>query len=249
MEAILNCKLSLLVAITCIQVFLGGAYANTAPQQKAIQFYAGMSGGFNQMAGRRSEKVFDEINLETTNFTNNLALRNTNAQYSGFLGISYFIPQTGIFIGPEIYLGKAHTEHRFQQTVFDPIAVNQRTLASTFSQSAFFGAVAKVGYSLASYSGYIVLGVEGSQFQNNVTYAPFAPDVPIFFKSRKWLTGLVSGFGLEKQVDCVRFGAEFRFVNYGWYRVNYNDAVTNETVNNLFRPKNVRFSLRVSYVF
>lgn len=250
----MNRKLSLLLAAASCYGMMGNVYAthsspSATPSCKPFHFYAGLSGGVNRMTGRRSENVFVVPTREVVTFTDNLNFKDTNAQYSGFAGFSWLIPHTGIFIGPEVHLGKSHTESKFQAIIRDPLAADQRTLNSTFSQSTFFGAVARVGYKFSSYSIYAVLGAESSQFFNTVTYVPFGPTSPAFFKSKKWLKAFLWGFGLEKQINCVRFGAEVRATNYGQYKVNYSYPAANETINNLFKTKNIRFSLRVSYLF
>lgn len=217
---------------------------------KPLQFYAGLSAGVNHVKGKRSESVFVNPPVNATiTFIDSLGFKDTDAQYAGFLGISYVVPTTSFFISPEIHLGRTHTQQTFQKIVFDPVVADQRTLKSTFSQTAFFGAVVKVGYNFSTYSPYIILGGEGGKFQDQVTYVPFAPDSPNFFKTQKWLKGFLWGIGIEKKIKRFRVGIEARFINYGKYNAVYDNAASDESIYHSFKPKNVRLSLRVSYAF
>lgn len=245
----MNSKVSIVIATMTIQLLITAQVHAQLPPQKTLQFYAGLSGGINQMSGKRSESVDTPAAAETTVFSNQQNFNDRKAQYAAFAGASYFIPQTKIFIGPEIYVGRGHGEQELQKSVFDPGVGDRRILTSSFSQSVFFGGTLKGGYNFGSCLGYVILGGESSLFKSHINYVPFAPDPSGSYKSSKWLKGFLWGIGLEKRLNNILLGADVRFVQYGKFKVQSPHLPSRETVFASFKPKNIRFSLRLSYVF
>jgi hypothetical protein len=65
---------------------------------------------------------------------------------------------------------------------------------------------------------------------------------------------MIWGFGIEKEFNCYRIGADVRFVQYRKTNLSNPtdsaDAVhAPETINSTFKPKIARISVRFSYLF
>lgn len=250
----MNRRILLITVAMCGLGFLGEVQASLF-SQKIVQFYAGLSGGLNTTTGHRSERVFNATIPETFVFSDQARLRSTNFQCSLYGGSVWNVPQTSFFLGPEVYLGRSDTEMDLRQFIFDPNTNFNRVVTSSFSQSIFFGGGLKAGYTFDKYSAYILFGQEISRFQNRVAYVPesngggIADDSPGLFNSRKWLNGLFFGLGLEKQVNCVRFGMNFRIINYRRFNPTFSYPIKDESIINSFNFKNTRLSLTLSYHF
>ena len=254
----MNRKIFLLLAALMTQTL--NSEASARPPLKPVEVYAGLSGGFNWINGRRTDSVFvpEAIPPETLYFTNGLNFRESNAQYSLFGGVSVSIPQTRIIIGPEIHVGRSHGEQEVHDFILDAPTGTSRTLSSSLSPTTYLGAVLKIGYEFfPDYIGYIVLGGEANRYKNKVTYVPqsnlglgIGPDFRSgFFEKVSWLTGCLWGIGLEKKLNNFRLGTDIRFIDYGSFKVQLPYQASNETVVNSFKFKNIRLSLRLSYLF
>jgi len=241
-----------------VQPLSGETYARSF-FDKPVEFYTGLSGGGSWVKGRRTDSVFDP-NLAppvTLYFSNNRGFSESNAQYSAFGGVSVSFPQTGIVLGPEIHLGRSHGNHEVREWLFEPLTGTSRTLVSALSPSAYLGAVLRVGYEFgAGYVAYLAFGGEVGRYKNRVTYVPQSAaglggvDTRSgFFQSQKWLRGALWGIGLEKKLHSYRFGTDLRFADYNSFKTDFPYTPSNETVLNTFKFKNVRFSLRISYLF
>jgi hypothetical protein len=249
--------ISVLLIVFGQQALIGEAYGMSF--SKPVQFYAGISGGINWSKGRRTDSVFDPLAVppETLYFSNK-NFHETNGQYSAFGGVSFSFPETRVIFGPEFYIGRSHGEQTIRETILEPLTGTSRTLVSSLSPTTYLGAVLKVGYEfLSSYTGYIVLGGEANRHINKITYVPrsnaglgIGPDFPAgFFGKTSWLTGFIWGFGLERKFNCIQVGTDIRFADYGSFKVQQPYGPSDETVFNTFKFKNIRLSLRLSYLF
>lgn len=250
----MNLKKYFFVILGCISL-QPQAHANFL-SSLPFKLYAGLSGGVGTMGGDRSEQVFNSGIPATFYFTNNARVKDTNAQYSFVAGASWKIPQTAVFIGPEVYLGKAHLEQEIRQNVFNPITNFNRVLVSSISQGLFYGLAIKGGFTFAtSYSAYVVFGLESCRFRNRVTYVPesnggiIPDDPPGFFQASNYRTGYMGGYGIEKEIGCVRIGADLRFIQYRRFKPSFAYPIKEDTVINAFNINNKRFSLTLSYRF
>ncbi len=268
-------KISLLLATVWAQGLMGDAYAHTpaqsyAPSHKPVQFYAGLSGGVERMTSRQNQSVSYPAGVglgvpSDITFLSNRSQSSKNGYYSAFGGMTWNIPDTSLFLGPEIYVGRSNTQIENRITVPDDVNLVNRVMQTSISASNFIGGSIQAGCKLpAQLRAYVLLGVESSQFRYTTFYVPrshnaltggVSPDIPpASFAATKWLSGFSWGFGLEKEFNSFRLGGDIRLIHYRELKASYvtdsADAIHSlETISNAFKPKNIRFSIRWTYLF
>ncbi|MGV8949415.1 MAG: hypothetical protein ACOH2E_08700 [Candidatus Paracaedibacter sp.] len=225
----MNRKISLIMAMGYLGM-AGEAYANFQ-SPKPVQFYAGLSGGIQHMSGKRNESVFNAGNDTTSIFSKGSPLSTNNAHYSLFGGFSWNAPNVPIFIGPEIYIGRGHTEKEHRAFEIDPGTNLSRTIQTRIKQSNFLGGIIKVGANIPWQSrAYALLGADLSQFHYSTFYTPRSVVAlggigdlpPASFATTKWLRGFTWGVGLEKEYKCFRLGADIRFIINRLFKASYD---------------------------
>lgn len=247
----------------------GQANANVTLPSKAVQFYVGLSGGVERMSGRQNQSISypggAALGVPTSiPFLSNVSQSSKNGLYSAFGGFTWNIPSIPFFLGPEIYIGRSNTEIENRITIPEVGTLTNRSMQTSIQSSNFIGGSLQVGAHLPMQSrAYVLMGLDSSQFRYTTFYVPRSnlglggagPDLAASsFATKKWKSGFIWGFGLEKEFKCFRVGGEIRFIQYRELKVSYNtdsaDAVHSlETINNAFKPKIIRFSLRASYLF
>ena len=90
----------------------GQANANVTVPSKAVQFYAGLSGGVERMSGRQNQSISYPGGAalgvpEFISFLSNVSQSSKNGLYSAFAGFTWNIPSIPLFLGPEIYIGRS----------------------------------------------------------------------------------------------------------------------------------------------
>lgn len=264
-----------LIAALAGSLGMNEIYANTSstptPPQKYYmpQLYAGMSLGVQRLKGRRSEitqATSDRLVPleETVIFSDHLHFSNNNGYYSAHVGLTWDVPNVPLFFGPEIYLGRGNTTTSLKQTVFEIDNNLKRTLSASISQSSFWGGSLQIGL---NYQGklrpYLLFGIDKSVFEYTGTYTPRSeaaidlilgnPGIDLsdtFLKTRKWLRAFFWGGGIEKQFNNWRIGADVRVMRYKDLKSAYKaTTVDPETLFSSFKPNNIRFGLKASYLF
>ncbi|MBM3468958.1 MAG: hypothetical protein FJX71_05965 [Alphaproteobacteria bacterium] len=229
----------------------------------SIQKYVGISGGVGRMTGRRDESVFNAIGVPRLSiFASNVRFTSSKAAYSLFAGFTSDIPGVPIFLGPEIYLGRSDSESQYKQSVLDPNTGANRAMQTSIRQSYFYGLSVQAGVHLPYQTrAYALLGCDASQFQYQTFYVPRSAALlaapandlsPPTFSASKTLKGFMWGFGVEKNWNSFRVGADIRFINYSRLKVSYitpSGDGTNDIITNAFKPRNIRAMVRLSYLF
>lgn len=273
----MNQKILLILAIVWGGLFIREGYAENPPASPFFsrgimpQFYASLSVGVQRLSGRRSEIVNYEASPgnpygppETINFSNLKPFSNKNGSYSGHVGCTWDIPRTAFFLGPELYMGQGSTRNNLIVSFKDQNFF-VRSLNATIRQSTFLGGALQVGFNWISNSRLsLLLGLEGSQFEYFGMYVPRSQlalsavpgpgpgeDFPATtLNTSKWLSGFMWGLGVEKQIQSFRIGIDFRMVHYKEFKASYTAlAAEPETLYTVIKPKNIRFGLKISYLF
>ena len=271
----MNRRILLITVVMCGLGFLGEVQASLF-SQKIVQFYAGTSFGAQRLSGHRNERAFYQPipNLlpagvtETIYFADQKPFSNINGFYLGHIGFIWDIPETCLYLAPELYLGRGNTHNDLTAGVKDNPLFSQtrRNVITSIRQANFFGGVVQIGFKAKwDLRPYMLLGLESSQFQYVGTYIPRSQEAlgavfpqtgaPVDFPSTslnktKWLSGFLWGFGLEKQVQSFKIGADIRLVHYKEFKAaTLAHTGETETFYTVIKPKNIRFGLRVSYLF
>jgi hypothetical protein len=250
----------------------GQANANVTVPSKAVQFYAGLSGGVERMSGRQNQSISypgaaalggAALGVpEFISFLGNVSQSSKNGLYSAFGGFTWNIPSIPLFLGPEIYIGRSNAEIENRITIPEVGTLTNRSMQTSIQSSNFIGGSLQIGAHLPMQSrAYVLMGLDSSQFRYTTFYVPRSnlggagPDLAASsFATKKWKSGFIWGFGLEKEFKCFRVGGEIRFIQYRELKVSYNTDSADplhsiETINNAYKPKIIRFSLRASYLF
>jgi hypothetical protein len=243
--------------------------ASPARSSLTPQFYAGASLGVQRLTGKRSEvALYDNlllVDLETISFANQKPFSNNNGCYAAHVGFTWNVPKTMVIFGPEIYLGRGSVTNDLKAIQID--ANNfKRSLNASIRQQTFFGGALQVGLNCRwNLRPYLLLGLEKSQFEYSGIYIPRsqqglanaalnagpAVDYPdTLLNARKWLRGFLWGFGIEKDIHSIRIGADIRIIYYREFKTSQlATAFEPETLFSTFKPKNIRFGLKLSYIF
>jgi|GEM_PF-3309723 len=265
-----------LIAALAGSLGISKAYADTgsalAPSQKYYmpQLYTGLSLGVQRLTGRRSEitqATSDRLVPleETVIFSDRLRFSNNNGYYSAHVGFTWDVPNIPLFFGPEIYLGRGSATTDLKQTVFEVDNNLKRTLSASISQSWFWGGSLQIGVDYQKkLRPYLLFGIDKSAFEYTGTYIPRSEaaidlilgnpevlDLPnTLLKTRKWLRAFFWGVGIEKQFNNWRIGADVRMMRYKELKSAYKAiTVDPETLFSSFKPNNIRFGLKASYLF
>jgi hypothetical protein len=268
-------KILFFISAICGYGFMEEVRASLLPQN-ALQLYLGCSVGTQRFSGHRDENAFYNPDPAggfptgvpgTIYFANQKPFSNINGFYLGHVGFTWNIPQTLIFLGPEIYLGRGSLHNDLNVSVKDDPAFTPtiRSVNASLRQSTFFGGVVQIGFNAKwGLRPYMMLGLERSQFQYRGNYTPRsqaflsaggglgpADDYsPTSLNRTKWLKGFLWGLGCERQISSIKLGADIRFIHYKEFKADtLADAFDPETFYTIIKPKNLRFGLRVSYVF
>ena len=247
-------------------ISLGAVPSHITKDQGSFQFYAGISGGVDRMTGHRNESVFNAADDTTNNFASNRAFSDKNAQYSVFGGTSFNMSSLPLFFGPEFYLGRSHATNELREIRSDlPTTPMNRTLQASIQNRYFFGAIIRAGVNLPEeFQAFILFGFDKSQIRYAAFYTPRSAfgfgginDEPSsYFAIMKWSSSAVWGFGIEKTIyNKFRLGADIRFLDsFKKFQFSSGDMPSGnpagpDILTSFFNRKNLRFSLRITYLF
>ena len=244
-------------------LLLTQAHAEAPPASKAFQFYMGIAGGIETMAGKRSESL-DEDNQNVilppfrrtiTSYTNNLSMSERSGIGSLMAGFLWKVPNFPVLMGPEIYIGRGNTASSFSDIRLDPFNnIETRYYTTDFQRKLFSGALMRFGYQFSEkYLAYLTLGFDRSQFCIKRTLRHEAAVPTTMVKRTKALNGMVFGLGLERAFDQFIVGFDFKTIQYQTYNSNDNVQVNPggrpAFLNFSVQPKIKMYSLRISYRF
>lgn len=224
------------------------------------QFYAGLSGGFENFTGHRSEKLISTAPLASESHTfsdNKKFFSRADIALSAIAGFLWRIPNLPLSIGPEIYLGQGTGKDTVKSTYSDNLAGEGRTYTADFKRKLFYGILVRTGWNFwQDYFGYLSLGLDFSQFRTDremITRTNFNPPNVNTLRQTKKLTGFVAGIGVEKRFGSFCVGMDFKRIAYK--QQNFFDILKPDpgiSPNQLAfsaKPRIYSLSLRFSYFF
>jgi opacity protein-like surface antigen len=256
-------KIAYATALICAN--LGQVSANAPHQPKAIQPYVGVAGGIEFTRGTRSESLQNSNPVDKATFTANKGFSDNNINLSIFGGLTWNIPSSSFFIGPEIYWGRFNGESLNNAFVLDVPNGANRTIETLISKRYSFGFLVKPGIILTKdYRAYLLVGVDISRFRNSTFYTPrsvaaitggASPDIPPYtLSTSRWMKAFLWGLGFEREFSCHRLGAEFRYMQYKTFSAAYNVNTglvppdQADSLNNIYKPKSYQLMLKYTYI-
>jgi len=259
----MNNKTTLMAVCALLTASTGTVNANTTPAPAPIQsstsfpqFYAGLSGGFENLTGHRSEELISTDPASTPQTFSDNKKFNARADIAlcGIAGFLWKVPNLPISIGPEIYLGQGSGSDVVKKTYDDARAGEVRTYSAEFKRKLFYGIMVRSGWNFwKEYFGFISLGADFSQFMTDRLMVTNAADNQNSFRGRKRLTGFLTGIGLEKRFGSMCVGIDFKRITYK--QQNFLDTFNptpGRPPNQLAfsaKPRVYSLSLRLSYFF
>ncbi len=224
--------------------------------EKEIEFYAGISVGWDCLIAKRTEQL-------VTNTNRNLYFSDNKSQTANGLsgkfitGMLWNIPNTRFVLSPEIYVGQGNAEITLQESAHDPDILGDKGLESTTKQRLTFGIILRAGFYLMNCQHnllYVLAGFDQSKFENK--FALSTPDVgghtvPTLFESRsKFLQSPVIGFGFEKKFNKFKVGIDIRYMNYSaWGNYTKKAIVSDDVISIKFKPQIISTTLNICYLF
>lgn len=255
-------KISLLTLALCSQTVADTFDFDSTPSRTPVQFYAGLSGGFERMTGRRTDSIREDSPLAAGTFITTVfadkGMNETNVETSLVGGILWQFPQSSIVLGPEIYIGRGNTQSNIKDDRPDlniGVGNSFRHYSTTLHRKIYGGLLVRAGYQFGeNYLGYVSAGYDKGQFAIDrvMTYEPQTLAATRATKT-KWLNGLLFGFGLEKKCSSFIVGFDFRIIKYSTFRII--DGLNNAagflpgSINFSASPKVYSCALRISYQF
>ncbi|MDF3034327.1 MAG: hypothetical protein K0R76_1281 [Alphaproteobacteria bacterium] len=223
------------------------------------QFYVGLSSGFENLSGRRSEELIaDPIFAQSTIFSNNQKFSSrADIALSAIAGFQWGIPNLPLSIGPEIYLGKGNGSNLVKINYHDAIAAENRTYAAEFKRKLFYGFIVRTGWNFwKDYFGFLSLGIDMSHFMTDRSMLTNT-NLPNFnfqtLRRTKKLSGFLMGIGIEKRFGCIGVGIDLKRVTYRQQNffdtLNPDPGTPPNQLSFSVRPKIYSLSLRISYLF
>lgn len=244
-------------------LLLTQAHAEAPPASKAFQFYMGIAGGIETMAGKRSEGLDEENQAAAvpprtkTTYTNNLSMSERSGIGSLMAGFLWKVPNFPVLMGPEIYIGRGSTASSFSDVRLDPfnLALREaRYYTTDFQRKLFSGVLIRAGYQFCEkYLAYLSFGFDRCQFSIKRALRHEQAVATTMVNRTKTLNGVVFGIGLEQTFDQFIVGFDFKAIQYRTYNsvdnVQVAPGVTPAFLNFSVQPKIKMFSLRISYRF
>lgn len=236
---------------------LNGLVAHAGETAPSLQFYAGVSAGYDRMIAKRTEKVKTAFQDQFF-FSNNKT--QTGNGFNGKLlgGFLWNIAGTSFAIGPEAYVGYGSAEVTLQEKLYDAniLAQTERYYQSTFKQTFMMGAILRMGYYLNQDNNflYVLGGINCSRFENRFTFSSFSIAMgvgnTINEKQSKFLKSPIVGVGFEKKCNRIKIGLDVRYMPHSAWG-NYSRFLprTDDTVFIRFKPKIITTNLTLCYLF
>ncbi len=223
---------------------------------KAIEFYAGISLGWDHLIAKRQEQLVTHQNRILT-FSDNKSQTGNGLTGKIVAGFLWTVPNTAFVLSPEIYLGQGNAEITKKESAHDPDEPADKEFQSTLRQRLTMGFILRAGFYLTNRENnflYALVGIDQSKFENKFILSSTqvgATEVPTLFEKRsKYLRSPVIGLGFERKFNKFKVGIDVRYMNYAaWGKYAKKAAVSNDLVSVKFKPKVISTALTFCYLF
>lgn len=224
---------------------------------KAIEFYAGISLGWDHMVAKRNEELVTRNNIHHT-FSDNKSQTTNGITGKVVTGFFWNIPNSSFALSPEIYLGQGSAEITKKEDAHDTFGgvASTKELQSTLRQRLTMGVILRAGYYLTNNQNnflYVLVGVDQSKFENKFVSTStdiVGGDHPLFEKRSKFLRSPVIGLGFERKFNKFKVGIDIRYMNYeAWGKYSQKSRDTHDVISIKFKPRIISTSLTVCYFF
>lgn len=223
----------------------------------AVQFYAGVSAGYDRMIAKRTEKLEAGTGTKLS-FSDNKT--QTGNGFNGKLlgGFLWNIADTPFAIGPEVYTGYGSAEVTLQEEVYDsdPLALAHKNYQSTFKQTFTTGISCRAGFYLTKNNNflYIVGGIGYSKFENKFTLSSSnigGAYVPTLIeKQSKFLKSPIFGLGFERKLNRIKIGIDLHYIPHSaWDNYSRTMSLSDDKISIRFKPKIITTNLTLCYLF
>lgn len=222
--------------------------------------YMGMAASWDHMAGVRQEKLTNFAG-QKLDFSRRQSLSSDQMNGYIFAGIAFNLPHSCWFIAPEFQIGQGNLSSQINSTVADDdlhvggATPLQRRLDPKLSRKFNTSFVVRVGRPIVPSTGvYALAGVDASRFKysyiyENVDFATAEVNGAKIFSRAKWKAAPVIGIGVEKKIDKLTVGLDYRVAFYGPIKTSktYTVGLNSETVLTKVKPRISSVMLRFSY--
>lgn len=223
---------------------------------KAIEFYAGISLGWDHLVAKRNEELVAGVTNTNLIFSNRSQTANgLNGKI--ILGLLWNIPNTNFVLSPEIYIGQGNAQITRTESMHDPIGNTDKTLQSSLKQGLSMGVILRTGFYLTNSQNnlvYLLIGIDQTKFENRFTlsstpfFAGYIP--PVSEKRSKFLRSPVIGIGFERKFCRFKVGVDLRYLNYSaWDKYSIQCPVSNDRLYIKFKPRIFSTALNICYLF
>ena len=222
----------------------------------AIEFYAGISLGWDHLIAKRQEQLVTHQN-RTLTFSDNKSQTANGITGKIIAGFLWTIPNTAFVLSPEIYLGQGSAEITKKESAHDPDEPADKDFQSALRQRLTMGIILRAGFYLTNCQNnflYALVGIDQSKFENKFTLSSTQvglADVPTLFEKRsKYLRSPVIGFGFERKFNKCKVGIDLRYMNYSaWDKYAKKANVSNDLISIKFKPRIISTTLTFCYLF
>lgn len=224
--------------------------------------YAGLAVSWDQMKGKRFES-FTNSEDDILVFSRGRSLSADRINGYIFVGVDFDSKHWPLFISPEFQIGQGGLSSRRNNTAPDPQfrllngQLLQRPLDAKLSRTLSMSFVLRAGKNLTQSSRlYALGGLDVSRFKYTYTFVSLnledaIPQGHQTFKHARWKSAPVLGLGVEKKLNQVRVGLEYRVAFYNTSKGS--DTIPNdgeiETVTAKLKPRVSSLTLKLAYSF
>ena len=222
--------------------------------------YIGVAASWDHMSGSRKETLtnFDGQRLD---FSKGKSLSSNQMNGYIFFGVAFKLPQSCWFIAPEFQIGQGTLNSQIKTTVADDdlnvggVTPLQRRLDPKLSRNFNTSLIARVGRTITpTIQVYTLAGIDASRFKysyvhENVDFATAEVNGSTTFSKAKWKAAPVIGVGIEKKIDKLTVGLDYRVAFYGSIKTSktYTTGFDSETVVTKVKPQISSVMLRFAY--
>ena len=159
----------LLITISTMAFSIAAEESKTEQtSDKAIEFYAGISLGWDHLIVKRQEQIVTHQN-RTLTFSDNKSQTANGITGKIIAGFLWTIPNTAFVLSPEIYIGQGSTEITKKESAHDPDEPADKEFQSTLRQRLTMGLILRAGFYLTNCQNnfiYALVGIDQSKFEN-----------------------------------------------------------------------------------
>ncbi len=246
----------LLIIISAMVFYIAAEESKTPPaNDNTVEFYAGISLGWDHLIAKRHEQLVTDNNLNLT-FSDNKSQTGNGLTGKIIAGFLWTIPNTAFILSPEIYLGQGSAEITKRESAHDPDANADKKFESTLRQRLTMGFILRAGFYLTNRQNnflYALVGIDQSKFENKFILSSSAAGVdapPLLEKRSKFLRSPVIGLGFERKFNRFKVGIDIRYMPYSeWGKYTKKAEVTDDVISIKFKPRIISTTLSICYLF